>query len=119
MPSVGTGRGQLAQPEQCARLGPLGSCSITALPHIAKNTHLGYRVDVVNRLVPGIGAHRLEKLTPECAEQLQAKSCSYTIRALAASVTRRAAASASAAAAAALSPSAACALPSSASTRSS
>lgn len=33
----------------------------------------GYRVDVVNHLVPGIGAHRLEKLTPEHVEHLYAK----------------------------------------------
>jgi integrase len=47
--------------------------NIAAPPHIAENTHAGYRVDVVNHLVPGIGAHRLEKLTPEHVERLYAK----------------------------------------------
>jgi integrase len=47
--------------------------NIAAPPHIAENTHAGYRVDVVNHLVPGIGAHRLGKLTPEHVERLYAK----------------------------------------------
>jgi integrase len=47
--------------------------TIAAPPHIAENTHAGYRVDVVNHLVPGIGAHRLDKLTPEHVERLYAK----------------------------------------------
>jgi integrase len=47
--------------------------NIACLPHIAENTHVGYRVDVVNHLVPGIGAHRLEKLAPEHVERLYAK----------------------------------------------
>jgi integrase len=47
--------------------------NIACPPHIAENTHVGYRVDVVNHLVPGIGAHRLEKLTPEHVERLYAK----------------------------------------------
>jgi integrase len=47
--------------------------NIAVPPHIAENTHAGYRVDVVKHLVPGIGAHRLEKLTPEHVERLYAK----------------------------------------------
>jgi integrase len=47
--------------------------NIAAPPHIAENTHAGYRVDIVKHLVPGIGAHRLEKLTPEHVERLYAK----------------------------------------------
>jgi integrase len=47
--------------------------NIAVPPHIADNTHAGYRVDVSKHLVPGIGAHRLEKLTPEQVERLYAK----------------------------------------------
>jgi integrase len=47
--------------------------NIAVPPHIAENTHAGYRVDVVKHLVPGIGAHRLQKLTPEHVERLYAK----------------------------------------------
>jgi integrase len=47
--------------------------SIVAPPHVTENTHSGYRVDVRNHLIPGIGAHRLEKLTPEHVERLYAK----------------------------------------------
>src|SRR6266516_1276519 len=47
--------------------------NIAAPPHVAENTHLGYRVDVNRHLIPGIGAHRLEKLTPEHVERLYAK----------------------------------------------
>jgi integrase len=47
--------------------------NIACPPHVAENTHVGYRVDVVNHLVPGIGAHRLEKLRPEHVERLYAK----------------------------------------------
>ena len=47
--------------------------NIACPPHIAENSHIGYRVDVVNHLVPGIGAHRLEKLRPEHVERLYAK----------------------------------------------
>jgi integrase len=47
--------------------------NIACTPHIAENTHAGYCVDVVNHLVPGIGAHRLDKLTPEHVERLYGK----------------------------------------------
>jgi integrase len=42
-------------------------------PHVSENTHVGYRVEVEKHLIPGIGAHRLERLTPEYAERLYAK----------------------------------------------
>ena len=47
--------------------------NIAVPPHVAENTHAGYRVDVSKHLVPGIGAHRLEKLAPEHVERLYAK----------------------------------------------
>jgi integrase len=47
--------------------------NIAAPPHVAENTHLGYRVDVNKHLIPGVGAHRLEKLTPDHVERLYAK----------------------------------------------
>jgi integrase len=47
--------------------------NIAAPPHVAENTHLGYKVDVNKHLNPGIGAHRLERLTPEYVERLYAK----------------------------------------------
>ncbi len=47
--------------------------NIAAPPHVAENTHLGYRVDVNRHLVPGLGAHRLERLTPDHVERLYAK----------------------------------------------
>src|SRR2546425_850872 len=46
---------------------------IATPPHISENTHAGYRVDVEKHLTPGIGAHRLDRLTPEHAEKLYAK----------------------------------------------
>lgn len=46
---------------------------IAAPPHVAENTHLGYQVDVDRHLIPGLGAHRLEKLAPEHVERLYAK----------------------------------------------
>ena len=46
---------------------------IAAPPHVAENTHLGYKVDVNRHLIPGLGAHRLDKLTPEYVERLYAK----------------------------------------------
>ena len=46
--------------------------NIAVPPHIADNTHAGYRVDVEQHLIPGIGAHRLEKLAPEHVERLYA-----------------------------------------------
>jgi integrase len=47
--------------------------NIAIPPHVSENTHAGYRVDVEKHLIPGIGAHRLERLTPEHAEKLYAK----------------------------------------------
>lgn len=44
--------------------------NIAAPPHVAENTHLGYKVDVTRHLVPGLGAHRLERLAPEHLEKL-------------------------------------------------
>jgi integrase len=46
---------------------------IAAPPHVAENTHLGYKVDVNRHLIPGLGAHRLDKLTPEYVERLYIK----------------------------------------------
>lgn len=47
--------------------------NIAAPPNVSENTHAGYRVDVEKYLVPGIGAHRLERLQPEHVEKLYAK----------------------------------------------
>ncbi len=47
--------------------------NIAAPPHVAENTQLGYRVDVNRHLIPGIGAHRLEKVRPEHVERLYAR----------------------------------------------
>lgn len=47
--------------------------NIAAPPHVAENTHLGYRVDVNRHLIPGLGAHRLERLMPDHVERLYAK----------------------------------------------
>jgi integrase len=47
--------------------------NIAAPPHVAENTYLGYRVDVNKHLIPGLGAHRLERLTPDHVERLYAK----------------------------------------------
>lgn len=47
--------------------------NIAVPPHVSENTHDGYRVDVEKHLIPGIGAHRLDKLAPEHAEKLYAK----------------------------------------------
>jgi integrase len=47
--------------------------NIAAPPHVAENTHLGYQVDVNKHLIPGLGAHRLERLTPDHVERLYAK----------------------------------------------
>lgn len=47
--------------------------NIAVPPHVSENTHAGYRVDVEKHLIPAIGAHRLERLTPEYAEKLYAK----------------------------------------------
>ncbi|MBG0819860.1 site-specific integrase [Planomonospora sp. ID91781] len=42
-------------------------------PAIRENSHASYRVDVETHLIPGIGAHRLDRLTPEHLEKLYAK----------------------------------------------
>jgi integrase len=41
-----------------------------ATPNVRENTASGYRVAVTVHLIPGLGAHRLEKLTPEHIEKL-------------------------------------------------
>jgi integrase len=41
-----------------------------AAPTVRPNTLTGYRVAVYNHLIPGIGAHRLDKLMPEHLERL-------------------------------------------------
>ncbi|MES9606175.1 tyrosine-type recombinase/integrase [Actinomadura sp. NPDC000929] len=43
---------------------------IAAPPRISENAHAGYRVDVEKHLIPGLGAHRLDRLTPEHCEKL-------------------------------------------------
>jgi integrase len=40
-----------------------------AAPHVSENTIDGYRVAVYHHLIPGLGAHRLEKLEPEHLER--------------------------------------------------
>jgi integrase len=47
--------------------------NIAAPPHVAENTHLGYLVDVNKHLIPGLGAHRLDRLTPDHVERFYAK----------------------------------------------
>ena len=47
--------------------------NIAAPPHVGENTHLGYKVDVDKHLIPGVGAHRLERLEPEHLERLYAR----------------------------------------------
>lgn len=47
--------------------------SIASPPRISENAHSGYRVDVEKHLIPGIGAHRLDKLAPEHCEKLYAR----------------------------------------------
>ncbi|MEV6035470.1 site-specific integrase [Nonomuraea sp. NPDC052116] len=47
--------------------------NVAVPPAIRENTHSGYKVDVVTHLIPGIGAHHLDKLTPEHLEKLYAK----------------------------------------------
>ncbi|MFE3775501.1 tyrosine-type recombinase/integrase [Streptomyces sp. NPDC059122] len=44
-----------------------------AAPHVGENTIDGYRVAVYHHLIPGLGAHRLEKLEPEHLERLYQK----------------------------------------------
>lgn len=47
--------------------------NIAAPPNVSENTHARYRVDVEKRLIPGIGAHRLDRLQPEYVEKLYRK----------------------------------------------
>ena len=47
--------------------------NIATPPHVSQNTHAGYRVDVEKHLIPGIGAHRLDRLAPEHAEKMYVK----------------------------------------------
>jgi hypothetical protein len=47
--------------------------NIAIPPHVSENTHAGYRVDVEKHLIPGIGAHRIERLKPEHVEHLYAR----------------------------------------------
>ncbi|MBO2453654.1 site-specific integrase [Actinomadura barringtoniae] len=47
--------------------------NIAVPPTISENAHSGYRVDVEKHLIPGLGAHRLDKLAPEHCERLYAK----------------------------------------------
>ncbi|MFE3636028.1 tyrosine-type recombinase/integrase [Streptomyces sp. NPDC059168] len=44
-----------------------------AKKYVAENTYAGYEVDVRVHLVPGIGAHRLDRLEPEHLEAFYAK----------------------------------------------
>lgn len=47
--------------------------NIAIPPNISENSHAGYRVDVEKHLIPGIGAHRLDRLQPDHLEKLYAK----------------------------------------------
>lgn len=47
-----------------------------AAAHVRDNTLSGYRVAVRVHLIPGVGAHRLDKLTPEHLERLYQKMMS-------------------------------------------
>jgi integrase len=47
--------------------------NIACPPNVAENTYSGYEVDVRVHLIPGVGAHWLDKLAPEHAERLYAK----------------------------------------------
>jgi integrase len=44
-----------------------------AAPNVEETTLSGYRVDVYHHLIPGLGAHRLEKLEPEHLERFYKK----------------------------------------------
>jgi integrase len=46
---------------------------IAAPPNISENAHSGYEVDVRVHLIPGIGAHWLDKLQADHLEKLYAK----------------------------------------------
>jgi integrase len=47
--------------------------NIAAPPTVGENTQAGYEVDVREHLVPGVGAHWLDKLHVEHLEKLYAK----------------------------------------------
>lgn len=47
--------------------------NIAVTPRVTEYTHAGYRVDVEKHLIPGIGAHWLDRLEPEHLESLYAK----------------------------------------------
>ena len=47
--------------------------NIAAPPNVTENTHTGYLVDVNKHLIPGIGAHRLDRLEPDHLEKLYAR----------------------------------------------
>ena len=47
--------------------------NVAVPPAIRETSHASYRVDVLTHLIPGIGAHRLDRLTPEHLEKLYAK----------------------------------------------
>jgi integrase len=47
--------------------------NIALPPAIRESSHASYRADVSTHLIPGIGAHRLDRLTPEHLEQLYAR----------------------------------------------
>lgn len=47
--------------------------NVAVPPNVSENTHAGYRVDVERHLIPGIGAHRLDRLQPEHVEKLYRK----------------------------------------------
>ncbi|MEV7621885.1 tyrosine-type recombinase/integrase [Actinoplanes sp. NPDC089786] len=47
--------------------------NIAVPPNVRENTHDGYRVAVNVHLIPGLGAHRLERLQPEHIEKLTQK----------------------------------------------
>ncbi len=47
--------------------------NITAPPVVRASTYSSYRVAVTNHLIPGLGAHRLDKLEPEHLERLYAR----------------------------------------------
>lgn len=44
-----------------------------AKPYVSENTYDGYEVDVRVHLVPGLGAHKLDKLEPEHLERFYRK----------------------------------------------
>lgn len=44
--------------------------TIAVPPRVTVNTHDGYRIDVEKHLIPGVGAHWLERLEPEHLERL-------------------------------------------------